>query len=132
MIAPLHTQTHRRAGTTTPESRAVREERLYQVAFNKYIQHCPDDEEPQELRDYRTQHAGETAPYIPLPSGPTEFRIGPDLLCWVAHRWVGRGAIPDRVMEYVVSNRCLPPNETIRTCVGTQRRRAALRASVAA
>jgi len=92
--------------------------RLYRIAFNKYIQHCSPDPEPQELLNYSTNHGGDLPPCILLPVGPTEFHLGADLLHWVARQWSGTGPIPADVMRYVVDNGCLPPHEAGRISRG--------------
>lgn len=110
MIAPYF----RRAGCAGKERPpAPREERLYQVAYNKYVQHCTADPEPGDLVEYRRMYEGRTPPYIPLPVGRTEFHLGLDLLHWAAYIWNGGGPLPAPVIDYVVNNGCLPPHEAI-------------------
>ena len=87
------------------------EERLYHVGINLYVQHDGLGPMPVEMEEYAVSHAGERPPYIPLPTGPTEFRIGGTLEAHSRrYRWSGTGPLPTDVIEYVNENGALPPH----------------------
>jgi hypothetical protein len=87
------------------------EERLYHVGIGVYVQHNGADPMPAKLERYLAQHHSEYPPYIPLPEGSTEFRIGEDLV-GPARRyvWPGEGPLPEEVREFVNENGVLPPH----------------------
>ena len=87
------------------------EERLYHVGIGDYVQYNGDGQTPGKLAKYLTQHRGEYPPYIPLPDGPTEFRIDEDLSCpGRKYVWGGEGPLPAEVREFVNENGVLPPH----------------------
>jgi hypothetical protein len=80
------------------------EERLYALGGSKYVQYEGNDEMPDALKRYIEEHNGEMPPYIPLPCKFVEFRME-----WGGIiPWSGQGRLPDRVIDYVKENGCLP------------------------
>jgi hypothetical protein len=87
------------------------EERLYHVGINQYVQHDGAGPMPLAMEEYLASHSGEYPSHIPLPRGPTEFRIGGDLAVRARrYRWSGKGPLPADVIEYVNENGALPPH----------------------
>lgn len=84
-----------------------KEERLYCLRWNSYIQYGGTGPVPVELKEYMESHHGNLPPYIPLPRKPVEFSIfaGAGTVSWPAH-----GPLPGSVLQYVMDHGALPRN----------------------
>lgn len=85
------------------------EERLYRLRQGVYVQYSGNGKMPESLvRQERLN--GELPPYIPLPRVETTFHIqdGDDESETLSLSWSGKGPLPQRVLEYVRENGCLP------------------------
>jgi len=88
------------------------EEHLYLVC-GEYIQYGGSGPRPAKLEKYIKLHGGELPPCIILPCTPTVFRLGnPDstLVPVRKLKWIGKGPIPEEVLEYLNENGALPPH----------------------
>lgn len=85
--------------------------KLYRLSIGLYVQHDGRAPLPSALADYEQAHAGELPPYIPLPSGPTVFRLSVGLEPNQGRKiaWDGESPLPDPVLNYVREYGNLPP-----------------------
>jgi len=90
------------------EEAVFRGQRLYYVEKHTYIQGNGNGEVPPEVQAYMASHRGESPPFIPLPEGPVEFRLGLVYLRPIRVRWNGRSKLPEKVLDYVRANGNLP------------------------
>lgn len=92
---------------TTKTVTVPKEERLYCLKWNSYIQYGGTGAMPKELDDYVDSHGGSLPPYIPLPRKKVEF----DVLTGARKvAWPGRGPLPQAILEYVKEHGALPRN----------------------
>jgi len=84
-----------------------KEERLYCLRWNSYVQYDGNGAVPEALDRYIDEHDGNLPPYIPLPRKPVEF-------CPIAGArtasWPGSGPLPASVLQYVLEHGALPRN----------------------
>lgn len=86
-----------------------REERLYHIGADGYVQYGDTGELPDKLRRYLARHS-DWPPYIPLPAVRTRYVLGgyggakPRRI-----EWKGRGPLHAEIMAHVNENGCLPP-----------------------
>ena len=78
-------------------------QRLYRLNPCRYLQHDGTGPLPAEVSAYARRHRGELPAYIPLPAGPTVFRVD-----GLSVAWDGSGPLPSAVTEYVGENGILP------------------------
>ncbi len=98
-------------GVFVARAETATEQRLCHIGINRYVQYDGVGPMPVEMEEYITSHSGEHPPYILLPRGPTEFRIGGDLTVRARrYRWPGKGPLPAEVIDYVNENGALPPH----------------------
>jgi hypothetical protein len=95
--------------SASPSARGFPDERLYHTGNGNYVQYGGRGRLPKELEQYMAEH-GDLAPYIPLPTSPTQFRMGE--VPWLQRKieWNGRGKLPPEVLDYVRENGVLPPH----------------------
>ena len=94
----------------TRKRRPAPEQRLYRYGHDRYVQHDGAGQMPVELQHYMARHGGEMPPYFSLPMGTTVFRL-PDVPREPKIRWNGKGSLPAAVLQYVIRNEVLPPQE---------------------
>lgn len=88
------------------------EQRLYNVGHGGYVQYDGNGERPKELVAYMAQHRGNLPAFIPLPAHPTVFVLSEGYARKPRKApWKGRGRLPREVLEYVVENGILPPQD---------------------
>lgn len=92
--------------STLQEIETASTEKLYSLGVKGFIQYNGCGGMPPDLATHVVKNGGEMPPHMPLPAGPTEFRLEADTRHGIA--WSGTGPLPHVVMEYVNEHGMLP------------------------